>query len=305
MTEVSDRRTRPNAKAQSLGEAVQRMAQAFRAAGLETPDLDARVLAAEGAGVSRATVLAAPESSLDAEAQRRIAAMQERRLKREPVSRIIGRRDFRGLTLDISSATLDPRPETETIVDVAMHLVRQRVVPGGEAPRVLDLGTGTGAILIALLKELPQATGTGTDIEAEALKVARRNAVRHAVAARGNFFRSDWLTDVKGAFDLIVSNPPYIAGAMIDTLEPEVAVYDPRAALDGGSDGLAAYRAILDGVRRVLVPGGWLLLEIGAGDAERVLKLCRDGGLEPDEPRPWLHLDLAGQPRCVAVRTRR
>ena len=291
-------------RAETIGEAVRRVAQAFREAGLETPELDARILVAEGAGVPRATLLASPEVRLEAEACRRIASYQARRLAREPVSRIIGRREFRKLMLELGAATLDPRPETETIVEVALELVQQGVVPGGRAPRVLDLGTGTGAILIAVLAELPKASGVGTDIAPEALDVARRNAERHGVAERASFRCADWLGGVKETFDLVISNPPYIATEQIAALEPEVAQYDPRLALDGGKDGLAAYRTILSGVRQRLSPAGWLLFEVNPGDADTVLALCRAQGFAPDGERPWLHMDLAGQPRCVAVRAR-
>jgi release factor glutamine methyltransferase len=287
--------------AEAIGEAVQRVAQAFRLAGLETPELDARILVAEGAGVPRAALLASPQIKLDAEARRRIASYQARRLAHEPVSRIIGRREFRNLILDLGAATLDPRPETETIVEVALELARQGVVPGGQAPRILDLGTGTGAILIAILAELPKASGVGTDIAPEALDVARRNAGRHGVAERTSFVCADWLGGVDEVFDLVVSNPPYIATDQIAALEPEVAQYDPRIALDGGKDGLVAYRTIISGLRHRLNPAGWLLFEVNPADANAVLELCLGQGFVPT---PGLHMDLAGRPRCVAVRAR-
>jgi release factor glutamine methyltransferase len=290
--------------AETIGEAIRRVAQVFREAGLETPELDARILVAEGAGVPRATLLASPEVRLEGAACRRLASYQARRLAREPVSRIIGRREFRELMLELGAATLDPRPETETIVEVALELVRQGAVPGGRAPRVLDLGTGTGAILIAVLAELPQAIGVGTDIAPEALDVARRNAERHRVAERASFRHADWLSGVEEVYDLVLSNPPYIATEQIAALDREVAQYDPHLALDGGKDGLVAYRTILSRVRQRLSPAGWLLFEINPGDADPVLALCCAQGLAPDGERPWLHMDLAGQPRCVAVRSR-
>jgi len=290
--------------AETIGEAVHRVGRAFREAGLEAPELDALILVAEGAGVSLSTLLATPEHRLDADASRRIASYRARRLAREPVSRIIGRREFRGLALELSAATLDPRPATETVVETALDLVRQGVVRGGGMPRILDLGSGTGAILIALLAELPEASGVGTDIAPAALDVARRNAERHGVAERADFRCTDWMSGVTEVFDLVVANPPYIASRHIAALEPEVAQYDPRLALDGGEDGLAAYRGILGGVHRVLGPTGWLLLEVTPEAAGAVFELCRLQGLAPDAERPWLHTDLAGQPRCVAVRAR-
>ena len=292
-------------RAETIGEAVCRVGQAFREAGLETPDLDARILVAEGAGVPRATLLAAPELGLEAGASRRIASYQVRRLAHEPVSRIIGRREFRDLTLEISVATLDPRPETETVVETALDLLRQGAVSGAPAPRILDLGTGTGVILIAILAELPSASGVGTDIAPAALDVARRNAQRHGVADRADFRCTDWHRGVTEAFDLVVSNPPYIARQQIAALEPEVAQYDPRLALDGGEDGLAAYRVILSGVHRVLSPAGRLLLEVSPMVADAVIELCRVEEFAPDGDGPWLRKDLAGRPRCVAVKARR
>lgn len=289
----------------TIGQAVRSVAQAFREAGLESPELDARILVAEGAGVPRPTLLAAPELRLDADAARRIAVYRARRLAREPVSRIVGAREFHGLMLEVGAATLDPRPETETVVEIALDLVRQGAVSSGAAPRILDLGTGTGAILIALLAQLPAARGVGTDVAPAALDIARRNAQRHGVAERADFRCSDWLVGMTETFDLVISNPPYIASGQIATLEAEVSLYDPRLALDGGEDGLAAYHAILSGVFRVLDPAGWLLLEVSPGDAGAVFGLCRLHGFEPGAGRSWFSADLAGLPRCVAVKARR
>lgn len=291
-------------RAETIGEAVRRVAQAFKQVGLDTPELDARILVAEGAGLPRATLLAAPELTLEAAASRVIASYQARRLAREPVSRIIGRREFRGLMLELGEATLDPRPETETIVETALGLVQEAAVPGGSTLRILDLGTGSGAILIAILAELTEASGIGTDIVPAAIEVARRNAQRHGVADRADFLCTNWHRDVPGHFDLVVSNPPYIAAAHIATLEPEVGHYDPTAALDGGEDGLDAYRAILGGLHRVLNPAGWILFEVSPADAEAVVQLCREQGFAPDGIRPWFYRDLAGRPRCVAIKAR-
>lgn len=290
--------------ADTLGGAVQRVARAFRAAGLDSPELDARILIAYAADMPRSRVLAEPELRLDADTLRRVESCQVRRLAREPVSRIVGRREFRGLSFELGPATLDPRPETETLVDAGLELLRE-TVGAGEAPRILDLGTGTGALLIALLAEMPVARGVGTDIASVALDVARRNAERHGVAARASFECSDWLADVAGSFDLVVSNPPYIPADAIDALEPEVALYDPRRALDGGKDGLEAYRTILADIHRALKPTGYLLLEVTPGAVHAVLELCGSHGFQIDKSRPWLRTDLAGRPRCVAVKARR
>jgi release factor glutamine methyltransferase len=290
--------------AETLAEAAKRLAKAFKDAGLDTPDLDARILVCEAAGLPRSVFLATPERRLSPDETALIARFMQRRLGREPVSRILGRREFRGLTFELGPTTLDPRPDTETLVEVVLELSRRGEIPSGPAARILDLGTGSGAILIALLAALPGASGVGVDLDPAALEVAAANAGRAGVAGRATFCHSDWYDGVEGLFDVVVSNPPYIATPDIAALEPEVARFDPILALDGGSDGFAAYRRITAGIGRVLRPGGWLALEAGIGQALEILHLCRAAGLQPAPGFPCVWQDLGGVDRCVAVKAR-
>lgn len=238
-----------------------RLARAFAEAGIETAALDARLLLLEALGLTHEALLAEPGRPVSEEEIRQIEALMRRRLAREPVARILGRREFFGRELAIDASTLDPRPDTETLVRHALRFARVR----GNGLRILDLGTGSGAVLIALLGELPAAEGVGTDRSEEALRVAAANAARHGVASRARFVRADWCQGLAGRFDLVVSNPPYIPTGEIAALEPEVRHFDPPAALDGGADGLDAYRAISAGAAALLEPGGLCAVEIGAG----------------------------------------
>jgi release factor glutamine methyltransferase len=293
-----------DANADTVQKSLRALVQRFRECGLDTPELDARILIAAALGVERSTLIAAPDRRLSAADRDRIVSFAARRMAREPVSRILGHREFFGRLFELQPSTLDPRPDTEIIVEAALEFARQGPVPAGQSPRVLDAGTGTGAILISILAELPSATGVGIDIDGGALAVATRNAERHRVADRAQFLRSDWFCNVADTFDLIVSNPPYIRSDAIAALEPEVAAHDPRAALDGGKDGLDAYRAILEDVRRILGPAGWLIVEIGEGQANAVLDLCAEAGLQTGRQKPYIKCDLAGRPRCVAAKAR-
>lgn len=291
----------------TLRDAVRYLALTFREAELETPELDARRLVLDTLLLDATALLREPERPLRPDEQERISLTQARRLAREPVSRILGKRAFHGLDLEIAPATLDPRPDTETLVDGALQLIAEGRVPGGSAPRILDIGTGSGAILVALLRELPNATGVGTDISEAALEVAELNAARHGLTGRAMFERRSWLDGVTGPFDLVVSNPPYIPTSELAGLEPEVAHFDPPGALDGGPDGLVAYRAIAMELKRIMTPGGWVAVEVGAGQSKDVAALltARLGGGSNDasnRTRTWY--DLAGIPRCVAREAR-
>jgi release factor glutamine methyltransferase len=228
-----------------------------------------------------------------------ISARAARRLGREPVSRIIGSREFWGLKLEITPAVLDPRPDTETVVEAALDWLTTRGWRN-ERLRVLDIGTGSGALLLALLSELPNAIGIGTDISTDALSIARINAHRHELAPRTNFICCDLAAAVRGPFELIVSNPPYIATNEIERLAPEVRDYDPRLALDGGADGLAAYRAIAGDARRLLAERGRLIVELGQDQSDMVNRLLTQAGLTVDEaPRR----DLSGVNRALSAST--
>jgi release factor glutamine methyltransferase len=275
----------------TVEQARRRLAASFRNAGLDTPDLDARVLVGHALGLDHAALVAAAARPLGDKAAE-IAALEQRRLAGEPVARIVGAREFWGLPLAVTPAVLVPRPETETVVELALSLVddRKRFL------RIADLGTGTGAILLALLSELPNATGIGTDLSSDALDVARRNAATLGLGARAQFLVSDFAAGLTGRFDLVVSNPPYVATSDIATLAREVRDHDPRLALDGGADGLAAYRAIAADAPRLI--GGHLVVEIGAGQQPDVEFLLAEKGLAIAAVRH----DLYGIARAVAAR---
>lgn len=261
-------------------------------AGLDEAALDARLLTTEALGIAALDLVLGAEQPIAREGADRLSAMVARRLAREPVARILGLRGFWGLPFRLSPETLVPRPDTETLVETAVS-----GLPDRDAPlRILDLGTGSGCILIALLHELPAAWGLGLDRSPGALATARGNALLNGVADRAAFAASDWAEAIDGRFDLVVSNPPYIPGPDIQGLDPEVAQHDPRAALDGGPDGLTAYRAILSDAYRLLAAPGRLILEIGYDQAERVASLAMAAGFPP----PELFRDLGGNPRALA-----
>jgi release factor glutamine methyltransferase len=268
--------------------------QAFVEAKLDTPDLDARLLLAEALQIDVIEITVRPDVALGPQAAERLAGFACRRLTREPVGRILGRREFWGLPFDLSPETLEPRPDTETVVETALSLVPDRQA----ALRLLDLGTGSGCLLVALLHELPQATGIGIDRSLGALATARRNAARNGVAERTAFVASDWAAALRGRFDLVVSNPPYIASPDLEGLAPEVREHDPMAALDGGNDGLVAYRIIFAGTPALLAPGGMLVVEIGSSQEQAVRNLAGAAGLEVIR----VSHDLGGHPRAVALR---
>ena len=283
-----------------LGEWLKFAGEALRGSGIENPAREARLIAELAAGMPAAASLAAPETVLGTDAKRRLDAVLARRMAREPLSRIRGTREFWGMSFALSPATLDPRPATETLVEAALERIDRRDLR--QAPlRILDLGTGSGCILIALLASLPQATGLGADLSQEALSTAKDNASHHGVSARTSFIVSDWLGSVTGAFHIIVANPPYIRCSEIVELEPEVSRFDPRLALDGGEDGLEAYRKIASEAGRHLEPGGDLLLEVGQGQGDGVAALLTEAGLAGDGARIEITKDLAGLDRVVAI----
>lgn len=272
------------------------LTEAFRRAGLDTPELDARILVGHALGLDHAQLAARAERLLDDREAGAIAALAAQRLAREPIARIVGLKEFWGLALAVSDATLVPRPETETVVEAALDLV-ERAGSRRRPVRIADLGTGTGAILLALISELPEAQGIGTDASAAALAVARGNATRLGLAVRASFVACDLGAALKGGFDLVVSNPPYVASGDIAGLEPE-ARCDPRLALDGGPDGLTCYRAIVADAPRLLAPAGHLVVELGIGQERAVAALMQNHGLAPLPVR----CDLAGIPRALSAR---
>jgi release factor glutamine methyltransferase len=257
--------------AQWLGGAAARLSEA----GFAEPRRQARRLLAAALGLTPAELLARSECPLPVREIERCQAMLARMAAGEPLSRILGCREFWGLEFALSAATLDPRPDSETVVAA----VRERLPGNGAGRRFLDLGTGTGCLLLALLAEFPEAFGVGLDIAAPAVATARRNALRLGLADRALFMVGDWAQALAGRFDAIVANPPYIATAALADLPRAVALFDPRRALDGGADGRAAYRAIAPVVPALLMPGGLFACEIGAGQAPAVAAILAASGL--------------------------
>lgn len=270
---------------QALADAV----RALAAAGVPDPARDARALLAHALGVERGRLTLALPDPVAPAARARLEAAVAARAARQPVAQITGRRAFWGHVFRVTPDVLDPRPETERLVELAL---------AGPVSRMLDLGTGTGAILLSVLAECPGATGLGTDISPPALEVARGNARALALSERAGFTLSDWWQAVSGSFDLIVSNPPYIAAGEMPGLSPEVRLWEPRLALTPGGDGLAAYRAIAAGALAHLAPGGRLMVEIGPTQAAAVCDIFRAAGLDA----PVVHPDLDGRDRVIAVR---
>jgi release factor glutamine methyltransferase len=279
----------------SVAEAQRLMAQALRSAGVEQPDVDARALFGRALNLDRAQLAAQDRRLLETQEIEAISALLARRRKREPVARILGMKEFWSLPFAVTPDVLVPRPETETVVEAALDEIGR----GGltSQPRILDIGTGSGALLLALLSELQNASGVGTDISAAALNVARANAERNGLAARCVFVACDIAAGVKGRFDLIVSNPPYVARGEIASLAPEVRLYDPAPALDGGRDGLDVYRAIAAAAPHLLDAGGRLVVELGAGQEPAVRTLFTHASLSVIAVRN----DLAAIPRALTA----
>lgn len=273
------------------------LAARLQSAGIESAELDARLLAGHALDLDLTGMISAANRILTTDESDRLELLANRRLAGEPVARILGQREFWGLPLALSPATLVPRPDTETVVELALDMLRTGSV--NRRPRIADLGTGTGAILLALLSELPEATGIGTDISEEALTTATSNAQRLGLAERASFIHCDYASALTGPFDLIVSNPPYVRSGDIAGLAVEVRDHDPRTALDGGADGLDAYRALIPQAARILGQNAPLVVEAGEGQATRIEALMTAAGLALQRPP---RADLAGIPRAVGAR---
>lgn len=284
------------ANAMTVAETRRAWAAKFRAGGIDSPELDARILVGHALGLDHAGLASASARRLTAAQQGAIAALAQRRLAHEPVARIVGTKEFWSLTLAVGAATLVPRPETETVVEAALAAIDVKPTRA-RIRRIADLGTGCGAILLALLTELPEACGVGSDASPAALVVARDNA-RRLRLARASFVACDMTAALRGPFDLIVCNPPYIASGEIAALPPEVRLFDPRRALDGGADGLDFYRALAAAAPALLAPDGVLAVELGPAQAEPVAALFAAAGLAPSPPQP----DLNGVPRALVAR---
>jgi release factor glutamine methyltransferase len=266
----------------------------LRAAGVASSDLDARLLAAAALRVPPTRLITEPDATVDAERVATLEAFVDRRAAGEAVGRILGEREFWGLPFRLNAATLEPRPDSETIVEAALAACGDP----GRRLRIADLGTGTGCLLVALLAEWPAAIGIGVDLSAEALAAASANADAAGVGGRALFVQADFAMPVAAGLDLVVSNPPYVATGEIATLDREVRLHDPRLALDGGLDGLDPYRRLLGWVGGALVPGGVLVLEIAPTAAEAVVRLADAARFVVAEVRA----DLGGRPRAVVLR---
>ena len=269
------------------------IAQGFTATS-SSPTLDARIIVAHVIGAAPSDLALREDESVGAEAVVRAMVLAARRVAGEPVARIVGEKEFYGLAFGLSPDTLVPRPDTETVVEAVLAAVL------AQAPvTVLDLGTGSGAILLALLAALPNARGLGVDVSAGAIATARANAERLGLSARATFAVGDWADGVAGRFDVITANPPYIETAAIAGLPVEVRDFDPHIALDGGADGLAAFRAVFADLDRVMANGGAAFVEVGAGQAHAVANIARAHRMVTVFRR-----DLAGILRVVIVRRR-
>lgn len=275
----------------SVQTALDRSAARLAEAGVEHPRLEARLLLAHALGVAQETLLRDRAAPVDAGP---LAPLVERRRAGEPLAYILGRREFWGLPFAVSPAALVPRPDSETLIEAAIATLPDRA----RVRSVLDLGTGTGCLLLAALHEFPAAIGIGIDRAEAAAALARRNAAMLGMQARAAFVCADWADALAGQFDLVLANPPYIPTAVIAGLAPAVARYEPRSALDGGVDGFFAFRRIIPALPRLLVAAGAAILEIGVGQAERVTALGRESGLDPVA----VHPDLNGIPRAVVLR---
>lgn len=278
---------------ETIGSTLGMAAAALQEAGFDEARRRARRLLAAALGLSAAEVFARLDRMITEDEGERVAELLTRMVKHEPLSRIVGVREFWGLEFELSPDTLDPRPESETVVEAVLARRPDR----GRPYRILDLGTGTGCLLLALLSELPVAHGIGVDAAPGAVETARRNAERLGLAARAKFVVSNWAALLGQEFDIVVANPPYIASRDVERLPPEVRDFDPRRALDGGGDGLDPYRAIAVELPRLLAPDGLFVGEFGQGQERAVSALLTGAGLAVDGVLP----DLAGIARCVVA----
>lgn len=274
-------------------EALRAATRRLKAAGIEEAADDARRLLEAASGLSQAGVIAGLNDPLAPSEAERFEALIARRVSREPLSHILGGVGFWTLDLAVSADVLTPRADTETVVEAALSALPDKTAP----LRILDIGTGSGAIALAVLSELPNARAVATDLSEKALAVAQTNAARCALADRIDFVRTRWADGLEPAFDLVVSNPPYIASAVIETLEPEVRDFEPRLALDGGTDGLDPYPHLLAEARRLLSPSGVAVFEIGFDQGAAALALAKAAGGAAE-----LRQDLAGRNRALVCR---
>lgn len=277
--------------AATVGEVLRDLTARLGAVGIDTARLDARVLVGHVLGIEPVQVFSRPERRLSDEERGALEMLAARRERREPISHIIGHREFWSLRFKVTADTLDPRPDSETLIQAVLDLLPDRQAPH----QILDFGTGTGCLLLALLSELPEAQGLGIDASEAALAVAQENAQGLSLAHRVEFRRGDWGRGLDGLFTVIIANPPYIPDDDIPGLEPEVGAFEPITALAGGADGLDCYRRLIPDMARLLAPGGIAALEVGRGQAAAVADILRRHDLAAVEMRQ----DLAGVERCV------
>jgi release factor glutamine methyltransferase len=270
-----------------LGQARLRLASA----GIAAPALDARLLLQHATGITAAEIVGQQDETLTGGAENAFRLLVERRVLREPVAKIIGRKEFYGREFEVSRAVLDPRPDSESLIELCLDIIDTQAVT-----KVLDLGTGSGCLLLTLLAERQHLSGTGVDISEEALRIAGCNGRALGLERRATLQLGEWFQPTEERFELILSNPPYIETAAIDGLQPEVSLHDPRLALDGGPDGLDAYRAIAGGAAAHLLPDGHVAVEVGEGQAAGVVQMFRQSGFEATGQRR----DLSGRPRALA-----
>ncbi len=261
------------------------------AVGIVNPRREARLLLAHASGLSQAELIGYPERPVGARTE--FARLVERRAAREPLSHLVGHREFWSLDFIVTPDTLDPRPDSETVVEAALALIPDP----NAALRIADLGAGTGCLLAALLSMLPAATGVGVDRDSAAAAVAHRNLATLGFSSRAQIVVGDWGGALAGGFDIVVANPPYIPSGEIESLQPEVSRHEPRLALDGGADGLDAVRRVVSSLPRLLAPGGRAVIEFGDGQRDEVGAIVAARGLRVEGERR----DLAGRVRCVAV----
>lgn len=271
---------------------------ALTAAGIDNARFEARLLLAQASQLTIEQLVARGTDEAPAAIADAARALTARRVRREPMAYILGEREFWGLPFKVTPAVLVPRPDSETVIEAVLALMPDR----DRAWRILDLGVGSGCLLLTLLREYPQARGIGLEASPGAMAVAQENADRLGVAARttltaGDWREAGWLDSLGGPFDLVVSNPPYIESAAVDRLMPEVSAFEPRLALDGGADGLAAYRVITSAGPKLVTPGGFLVVEGGEGQASEISALFVAAGLRPRPP--WR--DLGGIERVVVA----
>lgn len=275
-------------------EALRQAIKSLQVAHVQSASLDARLLLLHVLGISNEQWIASPDISMTSEQSALYDALVVRRAAREPIAHIIGKREFWSMDFKVTNATLDPRADSEAVIEAIL----QRIPDKSAALSILDLGTGTGCLLLTLLKELPNAKGIGIDLSHEAMAIAQENALTHGLSARVQFQQGNWCDGLYGAFDIIVSNPPYIPTASIKSLAPEVAQYEPKLALDGGFDGLDCYRKIISALPGILTANGIAAFEVGAGQIQAVAEIAEEKGLQLEGMRK----DMQGIPRCLLLK---